>query len=107
MLNTSEAKFHIRLIPSRWYQKGKNGLHKPFIIADKFNNSIISSSHEVNNLIAYLCAIDKEKDNLIEQRMGILDQKVIYSTLYKIYSIKRFCKKLCKIKQIHYVQLKF
>ncbi|GBB84668.1 hypothetical protein RclHR1_11230011 [Rhizophagus clarus] len=64
MLNTSEAKFHIRLIPSRWYQKEKDGSYKPFIVADKFNN---------------------EKDDLLEQRMGTLDQKIMYGTLHGMY----------------------
>ncbi|GBC14934.2 protein FAR1-RELATED SEQUENCE 5-like [Rhizophagus irregularis DAOM 181602=DAOM 197198] len=36
MLNTCEARFHIRLISSRWYQEGKDALREPFIIADKF-----------------------------------------------------------------------
>ena len=85
MLNTSEAKFHIRLIPSRWYQKGKDGSYEPFIVADKFNDNTISSSQEENNLVTYLCAINKEKNDLLEQRMGVLDQKVMYGTLHGAY----------------------
>jgi len=85
MLNTSEAKFHIRLIPSRWYQKGKDGSYEPFIVANKFNDNTISSSQEENNLVTYLCAINKEKNDLLEQRMGVLDQKVMYGTLHGAY----------------------
>jgi len=85
MLNTSKARFHIRLIPSRWYQKGKDGSHEQFIVADKFNDSTISSSQEENNLVTYLCAIDKERDDLLEQRMSTLDQKVMYGTLHGVY----------------------
>jgi hypothetical protein len=38
MLNTWKARFHIRLIPSRWYQKDKDASREPFIVADKFHN---------------------------------------------------------------------
>src|SRR3954451_19014406 len=39
MLNTCEAKFHICLIPSRWYQKEKDASCEPFIVADKFHDN--------------------------------------------------------------------
>ncbi|GBB96794.1 hypothetical protein RclHR1_28360002 [Rhizophagus clarus] len=68
-----------------WYQKGKDGSYEPFIVADKFNNGTINPLQEENNLIPYLCAIDKEKDDLLEQRMCTLDQKVMYGTLYGMY----------------------
>src|SRR6185369_3804348 len=38
MLATSKAKFHIRLIPSRWYKNDPNMTTQPFLVADKFGN---------------------------------------------------------------------
>ena len=58
MLSTCEAKFHIRLIPFRWYEKNKDALHEPFIAADKFHDST-NAIQESN--VTYLCTIDKEK----------------------------------------------
>ncbi len=66
--------------------KGKDGSYKLFIVTNKFNNnSTINSSQEENNLVAYLYAINKEKDAFFEQRIGALDQKVVYSTLHGAY----------------------
>lgn len=36
MLHTPDAKFHIRLIPSRWYYKDKDPSKEPFLVASKF-----------------------------------------------------------------------
>jgi hypothetical protein len=36
MLHDPIAKFHIRLIPSRWYYKNKNPSQEPFLVASKF-----------------------------------------------------------------------
>lgn len=83
MLNTQEAKFHVRLIPSRWYQENKDTSNEPFIVADKFNSpSATIESSVVNN---YLCAIDKEKQDSLEQRMNILDKKIMYGNLHGTY----------------------
>ena len=65
MLNTYEARFHIRLISSRWYNKGKDASHKPFIVADKFHDSSFTNVIQESN-INYLCAIDKEKEDSLE-----------------------------------------
>jgi len=65
--------------------KRKGWFTQPFIVADKFNDNTISSTQKENNLVAYLCAINKEKDDLLEQRMGVLDQKVMYGTLHGAY----------------------
>ncbi|CAB5367005.1 unnamed protein product [Rhizophagus irregularis] len=84
ILNTQEAKFHVRLIPSRWYQENKDASNEPFIVADKFNSpsTTIESGVVVNN---YLCAIDKEKQDSLEQRMNILDKKIMYGNLHGTY----------------------
>ncbi|CAB4496254.1 hypothetical protein GLOIN_2v1870499 [Rhizophagus irregularis DAOM 181602=DAOM 197198] len=62
MLNTQEAKFHVRLISSRC-------------------TSATIESGVVNN---YLCAIDKEKQDSLKQRMNILDKKIISLRLIEI-----------------------
>ncbi|CAB4486176.1 unnamed protein product [Rhizophagus irregularis] len=77
MLNTCEARFHIRLILSRWYQKDKDASHKAFIVADKFQNGMSTNAIQENN-VGYLCAIDKEKEDLLEHRMNLLDEKIMY-----------------------------
>ena len=82
MLNTCEARFHIRLIPSRWYQKDKDASHESFITADKFCDS--TSVIQENN-IAYLCVINKEKEDLLGQRMNLLNEKLMYGNLYGTY----------------------
>ncbi|PKB98000.1 hypothetical protein RhiirA5_384264 [Rhizophagus irregularis] len=84
MLNTQEAKFHVRLIPSRWYQENKDASNEPFIVANKFNSpsTTIESGVVVNN---YLCAIDKKKQDSLEQRMNILDKKIMYGNLHGTY----------------------
>ncbi|PKC53141.1 hypothetical protein RhiirA1_479930 [Rhizophagus irregularis] len=53
MLNTQEAKFHFN------------------------STSATIESGVVNN---YLCAIDKEKQDSLKQRMNILDKKIMYDS---------------------------
>src|SRR6266487_6803005 len=36
MLRSPTAKFHLRLIPSRWYYKDKDPSKEPFLVASKF-----------------------------------------------------------------------
>ena len=65
MLNTCKTRFHIRLILFRWYNKGKDASHEPFIVADKFHDGSFTNTTQENN-INYLCAIDKEKEDSLE-----------------------------------------
>ena len=81
MLSTKEAKFHIRLIPCRWYQEGKNPSNETFIHADKFSNLIKTTDSVVN----YLCPIDKEKEDFLKERMNLLDKKLMYGNLHGTY----------------------
>ncbi|PKY42699.1 hypothetical protein RhiirA4_486337 [Rhizophagus irregularis] len=37
------------------------------------------------NNVGYLCAIDKEKEDLLEHRMNLLDEKIMYGTLHGTY----------------------
>src|SRR5207247_2131331 len=80
-------------IPSRWYQKDKDVFYEPFIVADKFH-----SMSTTNTLFTggYICAINKEKMDLSKHRMNVLDEKIMYGTLYGIY--KKALKKALQIK---------
>jgi MULE transposase domain len=82
MLSTNEAKFHIRLIPSRWYQEGKDPSYESFIVADKFSNMIKTTDNAVNN---HLCPIDKEKEDFLKERMNLLDERLMYGNLHGTY----------------------
>src|SRR6266542_2389689 len=48
MLRSSAAKFHLRLIPSRWYYKDKDPSKEPFLVANKFEDetTLITTRHE-------------------------------------------------------------
>ena len=93
MLNTCEARFHIRLIPSRWYQNDKDASHKPFVVADKFREGSTDEIQESN--VSYLCAINKETEDL-EKQMNLLDEKMMYGTLHGTY--KKALKKALQTK---------
>ncbi|RHZ73176.1 hypothetical protein Glove_232g96 [Diversispora epigaea] len=56
MLRSSTAKFHLRLIPSRWYYKNKDPSQEPFLVATKFKNEITSIIPESN--IPFLTAVN-------------------------------------------------
>lgn len=84
MLNNPEAKFHIRLIPSRWYQKDKDASHEPFIVADKFHDGASTNATQEINVV-YLSAIDKEREDSLDRRMNLLDEKLMYGTLHGTY----------------------
>jgi len=83
MLNTSEAKFHIRLIPERWYQENKDASHEQFIVADKFTGTFTTTENSA--VINYLCAIDKERVEFLQQRMNLHDEKMTYGTIHGMY----------------------
>ncbi|CAB4482226.1 unnamed protein product [Rhizophagus irregularis] len=84
MLTTSNAKFHIRLIPSRWYYKDLDGSNEPFFTADKFckeNDGIIQES-PVH--IDYLCAYGQDKD-FLEEGLNTYQQRLVYGELHGMY----------------------
>ncbi|RHZ59531.1 hypothetical protein Glove_363g42 [Diversispora epigaea] len=56
ILRSSTAKFHLRLIPSRWYYKGKDPSKELFLVATKFENEITSIIPESN--IPFLTAVN-------------------------------------------------
>jgi len=58
--------------------------HKLFIVADKFHDNISTNAIQENN-ISYLSAIDKEKEDLLDHWMNLLDEKMMYGTLHGTY----------------------
>ena len=50
------AKFHLRLIPSRWYYKGKDPSKEPFLVASKFEEETTPIIPQYN--IPFLTAIN-------------------------------------------------
>ncbi|RHZ68917.1 hypothetical protein Glove_292g81 [Diversispora epigaea] len=56
MFRSPMAKFHIRLILSRWYYKNKDPSKEPFLVATKFEEISIPSIPELN--IPFLTAIN-------------------------------------------------
>ena len=57
MLRSPMAKFHLRLIPSRWYYKNKDPSKEPFLVASKFEAEDIPTIPQDN--IPFLTAINQ------------------------------------------------
>src|SRR5436190_9385653 len=55
MLRSSTAKFHLRLIPSRWYYRDKDPSKEPFLVASKFEAEIAPTIPQYN--VPFLSAI--------------------------------------------------
>ncbi|CAG8690732.1 5504_t:CDS:2, partial [Funneliformis caledonium] len=56
-----------------------------FLVADKFlqENENITSSH--NGSVLFLSNFDQTGKNIYEERLGVLEQKLIYGKLHRIY----------------------
>src|ERR1051325_8792067 len=62
MLTTKNAIFHIRLIPTRWYNCEKNGSDELFLVADKFmqeHEEQYTITYNHNALVPYLCSFNQ------------------------------------------------
>ena len=64
--------------------KNKDMSYEPFVVADKFHDNTSTNAIQ-ENYISYLSAIDKEKEEFFDRRMNLLDEKVMYGTLYRTY----------------------
>ena len=51
---------------------------------DKFSKGDSTNEIQESN-VAYLCIIDKEKEDLLDQQMNLLDERIMYGTLHGIY----------------------
>ena len=83
MLATSNAKFHIRLILSRWYKNDPNIMPtQPFLVADKFAND--ATEQNDHSPTSYLSQFGEKKD-FMEQSLTVSEQKIMYGRLHGIY----------------------
>ncbi|CAG8676668.1 9010_t:CDS:2, partial [Racocetra fulgida] len=80
MLNTNAAKFHIRLIPSRWYYKNMNASQETFITADKYK-----SEEAPDYAVPYLSPFYNQEKDFLQENLSLLKQKLTYRTLHGIY----------------------
>ncbi|CAI2190182.1 4218_t:CDS:2, partial [Funneliformis geosporum] len=76
MLATSNAKFYIQMLPSRWYHTKENGDKELFLITDKFFHNLTTELSNTPIPCLYLFRqndYDFREDNLIT-----LKQKITY-----------------------------
>lgn len=89
MLVTKAAFFHIQFIPSRWYddnKKTKNATQEPFLVADKFIQENVTYDYdEFNDSNTSLCLFNQNNNGFCEERLTILEQKLIYGKLHGMY----------------------
>ena len=57
MLRSPMAKFHLRLIPSRWYYRDKDPSREPFLVASKFEDDATPAIPQFN--IPFLTAVSQ------------------------------------------------
>jgi len=72
MLRSPTAKFHLRLIPSRWYYKNKDPSKEPFLVASKFEAE--TSTHIIPQYnIPFLTAIYETSQAFITRHEQLSD----------------------------------
>ncbi|PKC55779.1 hypothetical protein RhiirA1_475028 [Rhizophagus irregularis] len=81
MLATSNAMFHIRLIPTRWYNGERNGSNELFIFADKYMQKQPIITSDYHDAVPYLCSIKDYR----EESLSFLEQKIAYGKLHNAY----------------------
>ena len=86
MLVTKTAFFHIQFIPSRWYDDNKNVTREPFLVADKFTeDNVTYNSEEFTDSNTSLCLFNQNNNEFCEERLTIIEQKLIYGKLHGMY----------------------
>ncbi|CAG8791728.1 39133_t:CDS:2 [Gigaspora margarita] len=83
ILITDNAKFHIWLIPSCWYNNNVDVSKESFMNADKFYEE--KSIEETGSPTAYLCAFNQDNWDFLEENLSLLQQKKVYGELHSIY----------------------
>src|SRR6266542_6382705 len=71
MLRSSAAKFHLRLIPSRWYYKDKDPSKEPFLVANKLEDKTTLITHQYN--VPFLTAICEKLQDFTTQHEQLTD----------------------------------
>ncbi|CAI2194806.1 8410_t:CDS:2, partial [Funneliformis geosporum] len=74
--STSNAKFHIQMLPSRWYHTKENRDKEPFLIDDKFFHDLTTELSNTPILCLYLF---RQNDyDFREDNLTTLGQKITY-----------------------------
>ncbi|CAB4414328.1 unnamed protein product [Rhizophagus irregularis] len=71
MLRSPAARFHLRLIPSRWYYRDKDPSKEQFLVASKFENEITPLIPQHN--VPFLTAICKTSQEFITRHEQLTD----------------------------------
>jgi hypothetical protein len=71
MLRSPAARFHLRLIPSRWYYRDKDPSKEQFLVASKFENEITPIIPQYK--VPFLTAICKTSQEFITQHEQLTD----------------------------------
>ncbi len=71
MLRSSAAKFHLRLIPSRWYYKDKDPSKEPFLVANKFEDETTLITPQYN--VPFLTAICEKSQDFTTRHEQLTD----------------------------------
>ncbi|CAG8543513.1 39124_t:CDS:2, partial [Gigaspora margarita] len=82
---TSNAKFHIRMLPSRWYSANNTGSNELFLVADKFTQDQDMLILSNDSPVPYLYLFRQERANFCEENLNTLEQKIIYGKLHGVY----------------------
>jgi hypothetical protein len=92
MLVTKMAFFHIRFISSRWYDDNKisiSAIQEPFLVSDKFSQDDITYNYDdfidSNTSLCLLCLFNQNNSEFCEERLTVIEQKLIYGKLHEIY----------------------
>ncbi|CAB4383030.1 unnamed protein product [Rhizophagus irregularis] len=89
MLVYKTAFFHIQFIPSQWYDDNKDvkkAMQEPFLVADKFIQENITYNYDgFSNSNMTLCLFNQYNNEFCEDRLTIMEQKLIYEKLHGMY----------------------
>ncbi|CAB5394861.1 unnamed protein product [Rhizophagus irregularis] len=85
MLTTKEAVFHIRFIPTRWYNEDRNAVQELFITADKFLQDNQQIEYNTDEFVSSLCLFDQNNNDYCEERLTVLEQRIVYGKLHGVY----------------------
>ncbi|CAI2199592.1 580_t:CDS:2, partial [Funneliformis geosporum] len=80
MLAISNAKFHIQMLPSRWYHTKENRNKEPFLIADKFFHDLTT---ELSNTPIPCLYLFRQNDyDFRENNLITSEQKITYGSIH-------------------------
>ena len=88
MLVMEIAFFHVKFILTRWYDDdNKNATQEPFLVADKFTQENITYNYgdAFNDSNSSLCLFNQNNNEFCEERLTIIEQKIIYGKLHGMY----------------------